>query len=883
MSHTRRGSAFCSRGAPAAAAMLLVGLLAGSCMRLGFGPTPDGGPRDGPRDGASVADGDALGDQMTTPYRVELTLASSGPVVQGACRQVELAVKDQGNQLATLPAAVQTLLSVDVVDAGLFADPACLNPTSTLALASQATVFFSDSGPALVRSVTVAAAPQHPEVASGSLVVQTRAPATAVAAGIDNTCAVAGGTPQCWGGNSTGELGNGTRTGRLAPAAVGGGGSAPSGVVSIATSGLHTCAATAAGAVYCWGRNGSGQLGDGSKTVRLSPVQVSGLADVTQVGVGYLHSCALLGGGAVLCWGNDWAGQLGNGPAGSSAKPAPVIGLSGVVQLGVGCQHACAVLTGGSIACWGNNSAGQLGNGDKLEQQAPVAVKGLGGAASSVAAGCSHTCAVVDGGVQCWGANWTGQLGTGAGSTVSPTWVKGLGSGSGVTALAVGTDHSCAAVQGGLRCWGYNRHGQLGDGTFVDRDTPVVVNGVAQPTHLAAAEDHTCAVSDGLVQCWGRADAGQLGRGQPLSSAVPLQVKGTGQVSGGAGGDGFTCALQSGSVHCWGSNWSGQLGDGTEVTRASPKPVSQLGACVEVACGQDHACAIASGGDALWCWGNNSQGELGSSSPGASGTPLQVSGLAGLKTTQVASYDRHSCAVTTDGIRCWGRNNNGQLGDGTTDSSFGPVKVQNLASPATAVTTGYESTCAAASGKLACWGRNVEGQCATGSPGGLSSTPQVCPAPLGQVSAVTAGQHFGCAVVGTRAMCWGSNERGEVGDKSFESRSLPVEVQGLASTATVTRVAAGAHHACALADGAVWCWGQNASGQLGDGSRSTSAQAVQVSGLPGAVSQIFAGHAHSCAVAGGQLWCWGSNALGELGEPWTGPVGPGPVAAWQAP
>jgi alpha-tubulin suppressor-like RCC1 family protein len=147
---------------------------------------------------------------------------------------------------------------------------------------------------------------------------------------------------------------------------------------------------------------------------------------------------------------------------------------------------------------------------------------------------------------------------------------------------------------------------------------------------------------------------------------------------------------------------------------------------------------------------------------------------------------------------------------------------------------------------------------------------------------VAAGQHFGCAVVDARAMCWGDSDRGEVGDGSFQRRQLPVEVKGLVTT-TVTQVSAGLHHVCALAGGEVWCWGQNASGQLGDNSRATSAQPVKVGGLPGSASQVFTGYYHSCAVVGGELWCWGSNALGELGEPWSGLVDPGPAAAWQAP
>jgi alpha-tubulin suppressor-like RCC1 family protein len=852
--------------------VLIVGLVAG-CVRLGFEPPPDGGRHD---DGVHDGDSDAQQDQMTTPYRVELTLASSDPVLQGTCRQIGLAVKDQDNQPATLAAPAQTLLAVDAAGAGLFTDPDCQSATSGLTLASQATIYFADKNASLARRVTVTATPAEAEVAPGTLVVTVRAPAVALAAGGGTTCAVAAAALQCWGANPTGELGDGTRTGRLTPTTAG-----LTGVSSLAVGPLHACAATQSGGLHCWGLNDVGQLGDGTKTARLVPTPPKTPADVTQVGVGTQHTCALSGSGVVRCWGSDWAGQLGNGASGNSATPVVVQGLAAVDQLSVGSDHNCGLrLSDGSIWCWGRNDAGQLGNGDKVDRQQPVKVAGLAGKAGAVAGGSAHTCAIVSGGLQCWGANWYGQLGSAGNAATAPRWVTGLGSGSGVTAVAAGLGHTCAVVKGELRCWGRNRHGQLGDGTLDDRSSPTIVSGVKNPTHLAAANDHTCAVADGVVLCWGRSDAGQLGRGQPLGSTAPLQVKGAGTVTDGAGGDGFTCTVGGGSVRCWGSNWSGQLGDGSKATRAIPKAVQSLGDGSDVACGENHACVVVAASGELWCWGSNSGGQLGSGSmnPSLSSAPVKVVGVP--TSTQISSTYRHTCAVTSDGLWCWGRNSSGELGNGSTSNvSPSPTHVQSLAAPVTAAGPGWSHSCAAASGGLACWGANYDGQCATGATGGLLLTPQGVSL-AGKIAAVTAGCEFSCAAVDQGAMCWGNNWVGTVGDGSFDRRVSPVAVQGLPSG--VTDVAAGPGHVCALIAGAVWCWGGNTSGQLGDGSRTTSAHPVKVSGLP-AASRIFVGHDHSCAVAGGQLWCWGSNALGELGEPWSGPVGPGPAAAWQVP
>ncbi|MBW2533539.1 MAG: hypothetical protein JRI55_18760, partial [Deltaproteobacteria bacterium] len=227
-------------------ALLLVCLLAASCTRFGFG-SPDGGGDDSAPPGD--ASGDASGDQMTTPFRLELALTSVLPVLQKACRQIDLTIKDQRDQVATLPTTVDVLLSTDATEARLFADSGCQSETSTLSLDSRAAFFFSDDGPVIARAITVTAATQDSQVAPAHLLVQTRARATAVSAGEANTCAVAAGVIQCWGSNTTAELGDGTRTGRLTPTEV----TVPGEATSVVTNGYHSCAIAGQGTLYCWG------------------------------------------------------------------------------------------------------------------------------------------------------------------------------------------------------------------------------------------------------------------------------------------------------------------------------------------------------------------------------------------------------------------------------------------------------------------------------------------------------------------------------------------------------------------------------------------------------------------------------------------------------
>jgi alpha-tubulin suppressor-like RCC1 family protein len=300
----------------------------------------------------------------------------------------------------------------------------------------------------------------------------------AVAPGWYHTCAVtAGGGALCWGWNGSGELGDGTSTQRLAPTPVVGLGS---GVAAIVAGGYHTCALTLVGGVVCWGQNYYGELGNGTTVGGLTPTAVSGLTSgVAAIGAGYQHTCALTIGGGVVCWGRNGFGQLGDGTRVDRSTPTPVTGLgSGVAAVAVGPFHTCAVTTTGGARCWGWNDNGQLGDGTTTWRSTPTAVTGLESGVVAVAVGELHTCALTTGGgVVCWGSNGYGQLGDGTKvDQWTPTAVTGLE--SGVVAVAVGELHTCALTTGGgVVCWGSNGYGQLGDGTTTQRLTPTPVVG----------------------------------------------------------------------------------------------------------------------------------------------------------------------------------------------------------------------------------------------------------------------------------------------------------------------------------------------------------------------------------------------------------------------
>lgn len=336
-----------------------------------------------------------------------------------------------------------------------------------------------------------------------------------VEAGERHTCVLtsAGGV-KCWGFNHDGQLGDGQGEDRSAPVDVAG---LTSGVKAITAGWRHTCAITSGGGIKCWGNNNDGQVGDGTEIDRKTPQDVVGLMTrVTAIAAGERHTCALTTSGGVKCWGQNHDGQLGDGTRKDKVTPIDVTGLtSGVTAITAGWRHTCALASAGGMKCWGNNHDGQLGNGTENDSLTPVDVAGLTSGVTAIAARWRHTCALTSGGgVKCWGNNHDGQVGDGTRTERHrPVDVAGLT--SGVKAIASGWRHVCVLMtDGGGKCWGSNHEGQLGDGTGIDRKSPV--DAVVIPSGIvaiAAGGQHTCALSQGAVACWGENEDGQLGDG----------------------------------------------------------------------------------------------------------------------------------------------------------------------------------------------------------------------------------------------------------------------------------------------------------------------------------------------------------------------------------
>ncbi len=687
----------------------------------------------------------------------------------------------------------------------------------------------------------------------------TAASAATLSLGVAHACTVTySGGVKCWGNNDFFSLGDGTQNPSESPVDVLG---LDATVSDVAAGGYFSCVLTTSGGVKCWGHGLNGTLGASSNWLSGRPLDVKGLeTGVKAIATGARHACALTAAGGVRCWGSNYRGALGDGTEVDSPIPVNVRGLdSDVVAIEAGYDYSCALTSAGAAKCWGENDSGQLGDGTYIDRAIPVGVKGLSAGVTAIATSAGHTCAIVVGGrVKCWGSNGSGALGDGS-QISSPIPVDAISLREPATAIVAGFWHTCALTRAGaVKCWGMNASGMLGDGTTESRMNAKAVVGLGSGVvGLAAGFDHTCArLLAGELRCWGSGDSGKLGNGVPVRRLTAVEVSGLGlDVAAISAAEHHACALNAkGGVACWGSNQSGELGDGTN--RPHPRPIAVKGldsGVKTVATAGAFSCAVTLGNQAL-CWGWNGRGQLGDGTFTSHAAPLPVARQANI--TTIALGGVHVCGVRVNGsVACWGDGSVGQLGNGGTESSLVPATVTGLSADVRAVAAGIFHTCALTNaGGVKCWGQNGHGELGDGTTSNRLVPTDVIG--LGaSVVAIAAGETHTCALLESAAVkCWGND------------RLTPGDVLGLDSP--VTAITAGGGHDCALTSaGGVKCWGGNYYGQLGDGTVVSSESPVDVLGLRSGVAMIAAGRTSTCAVTDeGSAWCWGSNLDGQLGN-----------------
>jgi alpha-tubulin suppressor-like RCC1 family protein len=356
-------------------------------------------------------------------------------------------------------------------------------------------------------------------------------------------------------------------------------------------------------------------------------------------------------------------------------------------QLDLGYEHSCSLTIEGLLYCWGDNYYDQVGVPGEYDYAYPMLVPGLA-QLIWISAGLEHTCVVQSGGVaKCWGADGYGALGDGLGED-SPTPVEVVNFPN-AASISAGSHHTCGLTSSGAAfCWGFNGGGACGNGTFDQYIlSPVPVTGLSSGVlTISAGDNFSCAVTGaGAAQCWGANYWGQLGNGLSGDNQyqnVPNQVIGlTNGVTSVTTGSMFACALTStGGVKCWGYGGDGELGNGSFGNSNVPVNVSGLSSgVVAISAGSYHACALLNTGG-VRCWGENSTGQLGNNSTTNSNIPVNVTNLSsGVAAISCGGYFTGALMTTAKtlpgNMKAWGDNSSGQLGDGTYDESHVPVDV----------------------------------------------------------------------------------------------------------------------------------------------------------------------------------------------------------------
>ena len=728
------------------------------------------------------------------------------------------------------------------------------------------------------------------------------------------------GSAKCWGINYNGQLGNGTTVASSVPVPVTGlDGTTPEKTpIHMAQRSSSTCAVMQDGSAACWGRNNVGQLGDGSTNDRTSPTPVSGIdglspaTSAVSIGLQGSSTCALLEDGSVKCWGGNSQGQLGDDSTIDRRTPALVSGLDGsspgssVETLSVGIGGACVLLDNGATKCWGISEFSRFMSPSSYVVS-PTLVGSLDGSAPDktvlkLVVGYAHSCVLLaEGSTKCWGWNPYGQLGDGSETnSLSPVAVlespgafastsRPLGATSRVSTsraastsmlvswsapLEMGgfpiTNYRVRYRKMGTSAWGEFAHpvstansitvtGLLPETSYEFQVAAVTVLGAGpwQPTlvDVSVGAASTCAVTaGGQAECWGADDHGALGNGAGDVSRTPVPVVGidgsdeaSTAVSIGSG-DAYSCAVMAdSSVACWGQNGDGQLGNGSTVDSATPVRVIGFEPNLpptRIGTGAVHSCVVIDdGNESIKCWGKNDHGQLGDGGTTSQSTPLDALGGNGYFDNFAAGRS-FSCATEFGYVQCWGFNDVGQLGDGTNTSNDSGVYVGTFDGSsddliAASITSNGSTVCVLSeAGTVWCWGYGLQGGLGNGASRNSSVPVRVAGidglTPGTTAKEVASGGASTCAVMMNGAVkCWGANSKGQLGNNTKVNSSSPVAVTGLdgstsAKSATSVAVSEAGFACAALGSGGIVCWGDNSSGQLGDGTLTDRSTPVSV-------------------------------------------------------
>jgi len=621
-----------------------------------------------------------------------------------------------------------------------------------------------------------------------------------------------------------------------------------------------TCALRASNAIYCVGDNSFGQLGDGTKIDSSEPVKVVGLNAALSVSVGKTFACAIGVDQLGYCWGDNTNGQLGSANANGTIARRINLDMT-LSDIQVGDDLACATSQVETLYCWGN--LGRLVGPSDTNLPVPTLRSIAGVKAVAIS---SHGLCVLTSIVSCLGTAFSADL----------TAIPGT---DGATALSVGSDFGCAVVAGGVKCWGDNSQGQLGQGNTTPVTGAVAVTGISDVKVLTSGAQFSCVLNSvGASFCWGDNSSNQIAQTAfDQTTRVPTTFAAAADIEAGAL---YVCALLlDGTIKCLGDNSKAQ----TAVLTNSIAPIGPTSpvTLTKVSTGTKGTCAIDAAGH-LYCWG----ALIPTLSPDLSFVDVAVGNVS-------------ACAVTSVGnVLCWGSNGSSQLGDGTNKSAVIPATVLGLGtSKASHIAAGYRHFCANTSdGLVYCWGDNSHQQLGYIGVDAKTATPV---AGIGTAVNISAGSYHSCALLtGSQVYCWGDNSKKQIS----ATGQTKMGVTAITQAAGIAKVVSGGYESCYLmtdnklncvgentdlespgtlsgtfADVAVGlnsvcvlkpvssqvsCFGSNSSNKLGR-SGLKSATPSDVGSLT--ALSISVGDENACAVSiTGNLKCWGSNSDGQL-------------------
>jgi alpha-tubulin suppressor-like RCC1 family protein len=679
-------------------------------------------------------------------------------------------------------------------------------------------------------------------------------------------------TLYAWGDNTYGQLGDSTSVSKSSPVSIG-----TSSWSSISAGGSHTAAITTANTAYLWGFGTSGQLGDRTIVSKSSPVLVTAYNETTNVygswsaaAAGVTHTVAITSSKSLYAWGVNSTGQLGDGT--TIDKLLPVATTASVPtawkQISYNVSAAVAIDSTGSLWTWGNGFFGQIGDNTVNSKSAPVKIGSSSW--SMVSAGFLTAFGITTAGaLYGWGLNNAGQLGDG--TTVTRSSPVQIGNKSWSIVSAGPSFTTAIDSTGALYTWGYNGFGSLGDNTTVNKSSPIQI-GTSSWSKVMSGNNNAFAIDiTGALWAWGFGNVGQLGDSTTSSKSSPVQIGTSSWTSIGAGA-GITT---TGTLYTWGGNSTGQLGDGTTTTRSSPVKIGSSSWTIVVTdYGSGGAAAIDITG-ALYTWGFNSSGQLGDGTTVNKSSPVKIGSNSW---ATIGAGGSNTGGISAGALFTWGQSVNGELGDGTTVNKSSPVFIlvpTNSIVSWTSVSAGGSHTAGIDStNTLYVWGGNAVGQLGDGTTINKSTIFRVGsisnPSILSWSSVSAGGTHTAAITTANTAYIWGLGTSGQLGDKTIISKSSPVLVSAYNPLTNIYNswsiVSAGSSHTTGiLTTGALYTWGGNSGGQIGDGTTVDKSMPTKIGSS--SWKSVSAGYSHTTAIdITNSLYAWGYNSYGQLGD-----------------